>query len=66
MDPQRPSLVVYTIQISLIFILIIGAIVNISINNKTDLWIPVLGTLVGYLLPNPKLKIKQTNESSGN
>lgn len=49
--------IVYFCQISLVYIIIIASLVNLSIQNgSSELWISLLGSCIGYILPNPKLK----------
>lgn len=53
--------IIYTVQVAVIFILILFSLLNLTIprlanENLEKLWIGLLGTCVGYLLPNPKLK----------
>ena len=51
---KRTSLTFYA-QIACLFIVIVAAVVNISLNNQTTFWISTLSLCVGSLLPNPKL-----------
>ena len=48
---------VYFSQITIVYIIIIASIVNLSVQNgSTELWISLLSSCIGYALPNPKLK----------
>lgn len=47
---------VFFIQMALLFIVIIAAVINISLgNDKQEVWMILLSTGLGALLPNPKL-----------
>lgn len=52
--------VVFFSQVTLIFIICITSIVNLSLGNGEDrLWITLLSSSIGYLLPSPKLSNKE-------
>ena len=57
-DNQRKSASVFVAQITIIFIVIISAILNLSLGNteQTHLWTSLLSTSLGLLLPNPSIK----------
>ena len=47
----------YICQIALIFVIIIASILNLSLGSgSNELWISLLSSCVGYILPNPKFK----------
>lgn len=49
--------IVYFGQIIIVYIIIITSIVNLSLQNGiSELWISLLSSCLGYILPNPKLK----------
>ena len=58
------SKLLFTVQVSTIIFVIICALINLSISHYTQhidqkddkLWIVLLSSSLGYLLPNPKLK----------
>ena len=55
----RPSRnIVFYAQILIIVIVVVASIVNLSLNstNHTELWVAVLSTSLGAVLPSPKLK----------
>ena len=53
------SEIVYFTQIILLFIIIITAVANLSLKtNQEELWITLLCTSVGYILPSPNIKRK--------
>ena len=49
--------IVYFSQMTILYIIVITSIVNLSIQNgSSELWISLLSSCIGYILPNPKLK----------
>ena len=53
------SEIVFFVQVVLVYIVVIVSIVNLTIGSDSDkLWITLLSSSIGYLLPSPSLKIK--------
>ena len=53
----QKSMVIYIIQVVAIFIIIIVAVCNLSLKEKDkEMWITLLCSSMGYLLPNPSMK----------
>lgn len=51
------SEIVYFCQMIVVFSIIITAIVNLSLDNgKSELWIALLSSSIGYSLPSPTMK----------
>ena len=51
--------IVFFCQIIVIFVIIITCIVNLSIKNgDSNLWVALLSSCLGYILPNPRIKNK--------
>ena len=49
--------IVFICQVLVVYSIIIASIYNLSIGtNERELWIKLLSSAVGYLLPNPVLK----------
>ncbi len=49
--------IVFISQVLIVYIVVFTSIVNLSINNgDSNLWIALLGSCLGYILPSPKLK----------
>ena len=49
--------IVYFCQMTIVYIIIITAIINLSLQNgSTELWISLLSSCIGYALPSPNLK----------
>ena len=53
--------IVFFAQIIIIYTVIITSIVNLSFDTgNTNLWIVLLSSCLGYLLPNPNIKKNET------
>ena len=53
------SEIVYFCQMLVVYIIIVTAIVNLSLNSdKTELWVSLLSSAIGYALPSPTLNKK--------
>ena len=53
------SEIVFFTQVIIVYIVIIVSIVNLTLGHADNkLWIALLSSSIGYLLPNPKIKIK--------
>ncbi|WP_135568254.1 hypothetical protein [Solemya elarraichensis gill symbiont] len=53
--------IVYFCQIVIVYIIILTAIVNLSLNNgNSELWISLLCSAIGYALPSPSLNNGRT------
>jgi hypothetical protein len=53
------SEIVFGTQVFLIYIIVVTSIVNLSLNGSegdSKIWIILLSSCLGYILPNPKLK----------
>lgn len=51
------SEIVYFCQMFVVFVIIVTSIANLTLNNgKSELWIALLSSAIGYTLPNPKMK----------
>jgi hypothetical protein len=51
------SEIVFFSQIIIIFIVVVASVVNLSIGNQSkEMWLIMLSTSVGAVLPNPSLK----------
>ena len=49
--------IVYFCQIIIVYVIIITSIINLSLQNgSSELWISLLSSCIGYVLPSPKLK----------
>jgi hypothetical protein len=53
----RKSQIVFFSQVILVYMVVIASIINISLQvGDQNVWIILLGSAVGYLLPSPSLK----------
>ena len=51
--------ITFTFQIIAIYVIILAAIINLSLQQKDkELWLVLLSSCIGYVLPNPGLKFK--------
>jgi len=51
------SEIVYFCQMTVVFVIILTSIANLSLqNDKSELWIALLSSAIGYALPSPSLK----------
>lgn len=48
--------IVFFSQIIILYIIIITCIINLSLGNGSEMWLILLSTSIGAILPNPKLK----------
>lgn len=49
--------IVYFTQIGLVYIVVLTSIINLSLGNQpSDLWITLLSSCLGYILPQPQLR----------
>ena len=54
---------IYFSQVTLIFIVVIACITNLSLGNEHEtVWISLLCSSLGYILPAPTLKERKRNE----
>ncbi len=54
------SEIVFLVQVVLVYIVVIVSIVNLTIGGKSDkLWITLLSSSIGYILPSPSLKVNK-------
>ena len=54
------SLVKYSCQMIILVIVIIASVVNLSLNqDEKGIWLPLLCSTLGYILPNPSIKKKE-------
>lgn len=62
----RPDVVLFTTQVSIIFIVVCTSLVNLTCYDKNiELWTMILTSCLGYLMPNPRFKpIKEDTEGA--
>ena len=55
--PVEKNKLVYIVQTTLIYIVVLTCLVNISLHNgQSELWVALLSYSVGTILPSPKMK----------
>lgn len=48
--------IMYLCQLTIVFIVVVSSIVNMTLDNgSTELWISLLSSSIGYILPNPSI-----------
>jgi len=59
---KRADLVLFAVQVVLIFIVVCVSLINLTFEwGKSDLWTVLLTSLLGYIMPNPKLKLMNSS-----
>jgi len=53
-------------QMIVIYIIVIACLVNISLGHRSELWLVLLSTSLGAILPQPKLKIHKDHLAAAN
>lgn len=60
---SKPSVLLFAFQISIIFIVICVSLLNLTLQwGNLNLWTVILTSSLGYIMPNPKLKVDKTGE----
>ena len=63
---RKYDMVVYVCQIAIIFIVVITSLLNISLSDQNmELWISLLGSAFGCILPSPKLRKIKSEPKEG-
>ena len=59
--------VLFVCQMVVLFAIIVTALINLSIGHSEnkDMWIALLSSSIGYLLPNPKYKSINKSSTAG-
>ena len=59
------DLILFTVQVSLIFVVVCTSLVNLSFEmGNQNLWTVVLTSSLGYIMPNPKIRIEDVKQNS--
>jgi hypothetical protein len=59
---RKPDVVLFVFQIIIIFIVVCVCLVNLSFQwGNQNLWTVVLTGSLGYIMPNPRLKLSNTS-----
>ena len=54
--------IVFFTQVILIYIVVIASLVNIALGSTAELWVLLLTSCLGYLMPSPSLKKNNKND----
>jgi len=57
LKPRQSHIIVYISQVVLIYIVVLASMVNIALGSTLQLWMILLTSCLGYILPSPSLKI---------
>ena len=61
----KPDVVLFSFQVLLIFIVVCVSLLNLTFQwGNQNLWTVILTGSLGYIMPNPKLKIEKNTENS--
>lgn len=56
----KADLILFTVQVALIFVVVCTSLFNLTLGyGNQNLWTVVLTSSLGYVMPNPKIKIDQ-------
>jgi hypothetical protein len=54
----KADLILFSVQVALIFIVVCTSLINLTLGyGNQNLWTVVLTSSLGYVMPNPKIKI---------
>lgn len=55
---KKSDLILFTFQISLVFVISLCSLVNLTLGiGNQNLWTALLTSCLGYVMPNPKIKV---------
>lgn len=67
MDNISTKKIAFICQITIIFTIIIAAILNISFNRPNQgIWISLLSGCIGYIIPAPSMQLKNKQLATNN
>lgn len=56
----KADLILFTVQVAIIFIVVCTSLINLTLGyGNQNLWTVVLTSSLGYVMPNPKIKIDE-------
>ncbi len=56
----KADLILFTVQVALIFVVVCTSLINLTLGyGNQNLWTIVLTSSLGYVMPNPKIKIDE-------
>lgn len=60
----KADLILFTVQVALIFVVVCTSLMNLTLGyGNQNLWTVVLTSSLGYVMPNPKIKIDEPMNS---
>ena len=55
---RKSDIILFTFQISLVFLISVCSLVNLTLGiGNQNLWTALLTSCLGYVMPNPKIKV---------
>ena len=58
----KADLILFTVQVTVILVVVIASLINLTYQKgDQNLWTVVLTSSLGYIMPNPKIKIEDIN-----
>lgn len=55
---KKADIILFSVQVLLIFIVVCVSLINLSLQiGNMNLWTILLTSLMGYIMPNPKIKV---------
>lgn len=59
---NKPDVVLFVVQVILIFVVVCISLTNLSFGcDNPNLWTVLLTSCLGYIMPNPKIKVNDGN-----
>jgi hypothetical protein len=59
-DVCKADLILFTVQVVIIFVVVCTSLINLTLGyGNQNLWTVVLTSSLGYVMPNPKIKIDE-------
>jgi uncharacterized membrane protein len=56
----KADLILFSVQVALIFVIVCTSLINLTLGYANqNLWTVVLTSSLGYVMPNPKVKIDE-------
>ncbi len=59
-NKEKAEMVLFAVQVTVIFIVICASLLNLTFENgNKNLWTLILSSSLGYILPNPRIKLEK-------
>ena len=60
LNKEKAEFVLFSVQVTVIFIVICTSLINLALENgNKNLWTLILSGSLGYILPNPRIKVEK-------